>query len=190
MRQNDMIVRGVAIYIICCALLIIFTMCTSYPVAAQYIDTRGLGENPIIINKRDQVSDKPWLDEQVAKVGAMARSILVDVDRDNIIDCVDYSVTFKRAWDASLEDARCAVLVWHNKAGLNHMFVAVRRHYTSRVWYNIEPQAVMATNATKKYMVADYWPATRYNSIYNNYDYNSWIWTKALTNDWEDANEF
>ena len=137
----------------------------------------------IALDRRSQVEDKVWLDTQVARAGALAKLILEDVDGDGLVNCIDYSVAFKRAWDNMHKDQRLALLVWNDRYTFNHMFVAVRSK-ESNVWYNIEPQiATKKPNATN-YMMGDYWPNTEYNAIYNIYDKNSWLWAKSLTNNW------
>lgn len=137
----------------------------------------------VTLDRRSQVEDKVWLDTQVARAGALAKLILEDVDGDGLVNCIDYSVAFKRAWDNMHGDQRLALLVWNDRYVFNHMFVAVRSAI-SNVWYNIEPQIAIKTPNAVNYMMGDYWSRTDYNSLYNIYDKDSWLWTKSLTNTW------
>lgn len=137
----------------------------------------------VLIDKRRQVEDKVWLDTQVARAGALAKLILEDVDGDGLVNCIDYSVAFKRAWDNMYGDQRFSLLVWNDRYVFNHMFVAVRSA-TSNVWYNIEPQIAIKSPNAINYMMGDHWPREKYNSLYNIYDKDSWLWTKSLTNNW------
>lgn len=137
----------------------------------------------VTLDRRSQVEDKAWLDTQVARAGALAKLILEDVDGDGLVNCIDYSVAFKRAWDNMHGDQRFALLVWNDRYVFNHMFVAVRSA-TSNVWYNIEPQIAINKPNAVNYMMGDCWSRTKYNSLYNIYDENSWLWTKSLTNTW------
>ena len=136
----------------------------------------------VTLDRRSQVEDKTWLDTQVARAGALAKLILEDVDGDGIVNCIDYSVAFKRAWDNMNSCQGQALLVWNDRYVFNHMFVAIKDRKTN-VWYNIEPQAAIKSGTTR-YMMGDYWPSTEYNTIYNIYDKDSWLWTKSLTNTW------
>lgn len=144
----------------------------------------GQSNSPgVTLDRRSQVEDKVWLDTQVERAGALAKLILEDVDGDGLVNCIDYSVAFKRAWDNMYGDQRLALLVWNDRYVFNHMFVAVRS-VTSNVWYNIEPQIAVKKPNAVNYMMGDYWPRTEYNSLYNIYDKDSWLWTKSLTNTW------
>lgn len=154
--------------------------------AGLHAQVKTLPAGSIAVHSRDRVEDKLWLDDMVSRVGAKANSLLYDVDGDGVVWCIDHSIAFKRAWDIVLDDSRCALLVWHHSRRFNHMCVAVRRSATSKVWYLIEPQATMKQPGTRVYMMADFWPATKYNSLYNEYDRNSWLWTMALNDDWPD----
>ena len=137
----------------------------------------------MLIDKRRHVEDTVWLDTQVARAGALAKLILEDVDGDGLVNCIDYSVAFKRAWDNMYGDQRFSLLVWNDRYVFNHMFVAVRSA-TSNVWYNIEPQIAIKNPNAVNYMMGDCWAREKYNSLYNIYDKDSWLWTKSLTNNW------
>lgn len=140
-------------------------------------------DHVVVVDYRTRVENKVWLDTQIQYAGALAKLILEDIDYDGRITCIDYSVAFKRAWDNMRGDASCSLLVWNTRYDFNHMFVTVR-DIDSNTWYNVEPQAAINRPGSTRYMIADYWPSTEYNALYNIYDKDSWLWFKSLRNDW------
>lgn len=81
-----------------------------------------------------------------------------DVDGDGKVNCVDYSVTFKREWDKVYSSENCEILRCMNyKLQFSHLFVRCRKDRYSP-WYMVEPQGT-----DKDYLIQDVWP-TQINS--------------------------
>ena len=97
--------------------------------------------------------------EAVIKIELAAT--MQDVNRDGLVDCIDYSIFFKQVWDILYPNKRyeCEIVRNVNKiTGMNHLFVRVW-YYTD--WIYIEPQADL-----KYYLMQDVW-GDKYDPKYN-----------------------
>lgn len=88
-----------------------------------------------------------------------------DINEDGLINCIDYSVIFKRLWDKQYDPKNCEI-VRNTSSIMNHLFIRVRQHGGTQ-WECIEPQAARAD--ITKYFMEDFWAATEYNPLYNIY---------------------
>lgn len=88
-----------------------------------------------------------------------------DINEDGLINCIDYSVIFKRLWDKQYESKNCEIVRNKSKT-MNHLFIRVRQNDNTS-WECIEPQA--AKKDITKYFMEDFWTAAEYNPLYNIY---------------------
>lgn len=89
-------------------------------------------------------------DDFIVNVLHNTRANVHDVDRDGKVDCMDYTITFKREWDKLYNPRDCEILRFCDMKTA-HLFVQVREsQYKS--WYWVEPQG-----ADNNYMISDVW---------------------------------
>ena len=91
-----------------------------------------------------------------------------DRDGDGKVNCVDYTLTFKKEWDKSFPASRCEIVRNYNTSGrteMNHLFVRVRLD-THDGWLYVEPQARYDSS---KYKMSDFWGRPKYGPKYNHY---------------------
>lgn len=88
-----------------------------------------------------------------------------DINKDGFINCVDYSVIFKRLWDKQYDSRNCEI-VRNKSSTMNHLFIRVRQN-SNTPWECIEPQA--ARKDITKYFMEDFWSVAEYNPLYNFY---------------------
>lgn len=113
------------------------------------------------------------LDELLlAKVLHETHTYVQDVNADGKVNCIDYSLTFKKFWDWIAPDGysmNCEIVHNVNKQkNFNHLFIRIRTNSLSE-WVCIEPQATI-----QNYNMEKYW-GTRYNPQYNIYG-ETYIW--------------
>jgi len=92
-----------------------------------------------------------------------------DVNKDGLVNCIDYAVTFKRQWDKYYDPARCGIE--HNQnytTGWNHLFVRCFPK-DSIFWVSVEPQATGAV-----YDMYTYW-GDKYWGVYDYDDTEYWL---------------
>lgn len=93
-----------------------------------------------------------------------------DRDGDGIVNCIDYTLTFKQEWDKSNPPNFCEI-VRNYHAGktkgtsMNHLFIRVKMSMGGN-WLYIEPQAMYNGY---NYKMDDYWGWPKYNPKYNIY---------------------
>ena len=96
---------------------------------------------------------------------ATARKVY-DRDGDGKVNCIDYTLTFKKEWNKTLPPAQCEIVRNYKKVGwctiMNHLFVRVRLTPGGK-WLYIEPQAEYTMY---NYKMSDYW-GCRYDPSYN-----------------------
>lgn len=86
-----------------------------------------------------------------------------DLNKDGLVNCIDYAITFKLLWDKQYDPKNCEIV--RNVSGsMNHLFIRVRQ-YSTQPWECIEPQA--AKRDITRYFMEDFWDT--YNPIYNIY---------------------
>ncbi len=89
-----------------------------------------------------------------------------DRDVDGLVNCIDYTLTFKEEWDKDMPPNHCQIVRNYQKtvfAKMNHLFVRVKLSDTGK-WLYIEPQAKYER---RNYKMSDYWGWPKYNPQYN-----------------------
>lgn len=117
--------------------------------------------------RQQQVND----DDMLYWILRAQRLYLRDVNRDGKIDCIDYTVSFKRMWDDAFQyrgwQQDCIIMQNNNpNNGFNHAFIMVRQFRYPFGYVCIEPQANNLNNIYMK----DYW-GDKYDPAYDTYDY-------------------
>ncbi|WP_191015407.1 hypothetical protein [Treponema zioleckii] len=94
-----------------------------------------------------------------------------DCNLDGQINCIDYSLEFKKQWDKVFNPAYCEIVRNRNRDnGFNHLFVRVKSDNTCDYWIFVEPQATYGS-----YLMEDFW-GDRYNFWKNIYgETNNWL---------------
>ncbi len=94
-----------------------------------------------------------------------------DCNLDGQINCIDYTLEFKKQWDKTYNPAYCEVVRnWNDENGFNHLFVRVMSDYTCGYWIFVEPQAIYGS-----YLMEDFW-GDRYDFWKNIYgETNNWL---------------
>jgi hypothetical protein len=105
----------------------------------------------------------------IRKVLKLTGEKVHDRDGDGKVNCIDYTLTFKKEWDRILPASRCEIVRNYHETRLkstsmNHLFVRVRLD-THDGWIYVEPQARYDSS---DYKMSDYW-GMKYNPSYNNY---------------------
>lgn len=97
---------------------------------------------------------------------------VTDINDDGLVNCIDYSITFKRLWDKQYNSKDCEI-VRNKSSSMNHLFIRVRQ-YGGRPWECIEPQA--AKKDITKYFMEDFWSSAEYNPLFNIYgETDKWL---------------
>ena len=92
-----------------------------------------------------------------------------DRDGDGEVNCIDYTLTFKKEWNKSMPPAQCEIMRNYRptrikSAGMNHLFVRVKMTSGGK-WLYIEPQA---SYTGYNYKMSDFWD-WKYDPNYNCY---------------------
>lgn len=104
-----------------------------------------------------------YRDEPIKNTLEMTHKNVRDVNNDGVINCIDYTVTFKREWDKVYSHYNCEIVRNINRAkGFHHLFVRVRSD--NGAWLYVEPQS----KAYSKYSMYETW-GTLYNGMINRY---------------------
>lgn len=95
---------------------------------------------------------------------AYVHDAIYDVDKDNIVNCRDYSYLFKYYFDSKYSEyATCRIVYNYNiGTGMCHLFVAVE---FSDIIFCVEPQS----NYDENYMMQDVW-GSQYDPAFNRTD--------------------
>lgn len=95
--------------------------------------------------------------DEISTVLAATHSQLRDVNKDNKINCIDYSVLFKVEWDKRYNPKRCQIIRNYNVlTSWHHLFVRIKSSYNE--WVYIEPQSAGAVMTPAQYWGDDYSP--------------------------------
>ncbi len=110
----------------------------------------------------------------IRKVLKLTGEKVHDRDGDGKVNCVDYTLTFKKEWDRILPASRCEIVRNYHETSfkstsLNHLFVRVKLD-TYNEWIYVEPQA---SYDSSNYRMADFW-GVKYNPNYNHYGETSY----------------
>ena len=105
----------------------------------------------------------------IRKVLKLTGERVHDRDGDGKVNCIDYTLTFKKEWDRILPASRCEIVRNYHETRLkstsmNHLFVRVKLD-TYGEWIYVEPQA---SYDSSNYRMSDFW-GVKYNPSYNNY---------------------
>lgn len=110
--------------------------------------------------------------EMVTHMCYLTKKIVTDVNDDNKINCIDYTVTFKKLWDKYCKPGHtmnCEIVRnVNNRTNFNHLFIRVRENSNSD-WLYIEPQA-----SSINFMMEEHWKE-RYDPRFNIYG-ETYIW--------------
>lgn len=102
---------------------------------------------------------------------------IYDLNNDGLVNCIDWSLQFKKTWNEMFESVNCELVRNNNiKTGMNHLFVRVRQDTMSE-WIYIEPQG-----NKHNYLMTSYW-GSMYDPKYNNYG-ETVYWLSKLSNFW------
>lgn len=106
-------------------------------------------------------------DGKLRQVLRTTRAKVYDRDGDGLVNCIDYTITFKKEWDKVLPPCNCEIVRNYRKEGfreiMNHLFVRVKLPGSS-TWIYVEPQARAEYD---NYIMGDFW-SVRYDPKYNN----------------------
>ena len=112
-------------------------------------------------------------DEVIRDVLKATEKKVYDRDGDGLVNCIDYTVTFKKEWDKVMPPNQCEVVRNYDHEGrskMNHLFVRVRLTSDGE-WLYVEPQAKY-----NNYKMSDFWGKRKYNPKYNYYEEtNDWL---------------
>lgn len=95
---------------------------------------------------------------------------ITDINADGLVNCIDYTLSFKLLWDYYFPDNRdqCQIIRNYNPGHMNHLFVAIK--YRGN-WYFIETW----TKILDELLVDDIW-GKDYNPLYNVWgETNQWL---------------
>lgn len=107
-------------------------------------------------------------DKMITSTLKATRRKVYDRDGDGKVNCIDYTLTFKKEWDKKYPPRQCEIVRNYNvtnKPGMNHLFVRVRLSPFGE-WLYIEPQAYYTRH---NYKMVDYWGYPKYDPLFNNY---------------------
>ncbi len=113
-------------------------------------------------------------DEAIRDVLKATEKKVYDRDGDGLVNCIDYTITFKKEWDKVAPPNQCEIVRNYDKDGrskMNHLFVRVRLASDGE-WLYVEPQA---DYKSRNYRMSDYWESM-YDSKYNSFgETNYWL---------------
>lgn len=147
-------------------LCFIIGLCCSVILFAQSIRDTTYVQTPFQMDK--QQTD--WHNKIIALLIKTERFV-TDLNADDIINCIDYTLTFKLLWDKENNPVNCEI-VRNLYSNFHHLFIQVRKTKFD-TWECIEPQA--AHDNVFCFYMEDYW-ITEYNPVYNIYgETNYWL---------------
>ena len=92
--------------------------------------------------------------DDISSTIGYVKSIVYDVNKDNLINCIDYAVLFYKYFPGE-----CIIIVNRNRnTGMHHMFNAV---WIDRKWIYLEPQGPQSN-----YSMSSVW-GKKYDPYYN-----------------------
>jgi hypothetical protein len=107
-------------------------------------------------------------DKMITSTLKQTRRKVYDRDGDGKVNCIDYTLTFKKEWDKKYPPRQCEIVRNYNvskKPGMNHLFVRVRLSPFGE-WLYVEPQAYYTRH---NYKMVDYWGYPKYDPLFNYY---------------------
>ncbi len=106
----------------------------------------------------------PWeLDRFITFTIRAAQRDVHDTNLDGKVNCIDYTLMFKKLWDKSYGHTAYSCEIVRNKNGsFHHLFIGIR--YGGRIVF-IEPWA----GNPELFLMEDNWTARKYNPRYNIY---------------------
>lgn len=108
-------------------------------------------------------------DEWIVDILEQTHERVKDINEDGLVNCIDYSITFKKLWDLKYPRNCCEIIRNFNVyTGWHHLFISVRGTERAR-WLFIEPQGTRYN-----YRMEDYWK-DKFNATYNVY-YETSMW--------------
>ena len=97
-----------------------------------------------------------------------------DVNHDGVVNCIDYTITYKRLWDLQYPTDCCEIVRNYNvHTEWHHLFISVRGTNKAK-WIFIEPQGTQFN-----YRMTDYWK-DKYDPTYNIF-YETKMWLERGT---------
>lgn len=108
-------------------------------------------------------------DDAIRAVLKATRRKVYDRDGDGVVNCIDFTITFKKEWDKVMPPNQCEIVRCYNVEGrgtMNHLFMRVRLERDGE-WLYVEPQARYYRN---NYCMSDFWGFPMYNPRYNFYE--------------------
>lgn len=64
-----------------------------------------------------------------------------DINYDGVVNCIDYTVTFKHEWDKKYPSYNCQIIRNYNIfTGWHHLYVRVKLFDDDYYWHSVEPQ--------------------------------------------------
>ena len=107
-------------------------------------------------------------DQPIRQVLMLTEHKVYDRDGDGEINCIDYTLTFKKEWDKRYPSSHCEIVRNYRQgwfSQMNHLFIRVKLD-SFGPWIYIEPQPHYYNN---NYIMSDIW-GSRYKPYYNCYD--------------------
>ena len=137
--------------------------CTKRGVAICMLLTVSLVWANVLFAQSKKSLDYYQNDECIRTVFDATYAGVSDVNKDGRLDCIDYSITFKREWDKRYNPRNCELIYNRNvPAKWYHLFVRCRESFGSQ-WLYVETQA-----QKHNYKMETFWDET-YNPLYNRY---------------------
>ncbi|MCR5284686.1 MAG: hypothetical protein K6D95_03730 [Treponema sp.] len=99
-------------------------------------------------------------------------SRVYDTNQDDKINCVDYTICFKRTYDSLTEPYNTYNCEIVRNEKLEHLFIRIRKDYDSP-WIYLEPQGT-----AKRYLMEEIWGDQYYISA-NVYG-ETWLWLNGV----------
>ena len=125
----------------------------------------------IFLYIKNMPKEKPYvsdeIDSYIIENILYTQNHIYDCNGDGILNCIDYSILFKKNWDLNHPDKKNLCKIIRNKNpvnGFHHLFISVDG-------IEVEPWA----SNPYRYLMVENWSFRRYNPVYN---------IKGETNKW------
>lgn len=113
-------------------------------------------------DKPKKIDDK--FDGMIISVMNEVKSDFYDINRDNKINCIDYSLIFKIKWDKKYPDYQYRCEIVRNMSNtLHHLFIIITDDDYNKI--EVEPWA----ENKYRYLMEENWDSKTYNPKYNIY---------------------
>ena len=109
--------------------------------------------------KPDRAHMPAELDRRIVQVMKLTHSQVRDLNRDGLVNCIDYTCTFKREWDATFPERKtmCTIIRNYNPfTKFHHLFIRI---YDGDNLVYVEPRA----DNPYRYLMEENWTSGRYD---------------------------